>query len=272
VSLAQAQAQGDTASIERSQKSIESYRTNGIGLALKYIDEELLVNCDRGQLRSDLLSRIEPARILLNESEPVVAVEAMPELRITGISSNFIPIETDANGSCSGPYIDLNFTVVNSGGDFPRQSDLKTNRERVQDAPDKMRYFNIIADLDFGAAGKGGQHVIAADRSQLGGDVLKRGGALNLPYHLRVQDNQVRVTITAKIEGAVFLKVANDSYQSSVYETAIDIPIWDISPFSNATVIGETEKGQSDRDQNNDHQSRSHGHAGTGGRQLQHSL
>jgi hypothetical protein len=228
VTMEAAQRRGDSADVGQQKKSLESYQTIGIAGNLNYIDNDLLQHCDRSLLRPDLVARIEPARKLLEAApDQTFAPDPMPDLQVTGVTSTFVPYLVDDKGRCSGPYMDLQFDVMNRGGDYPRPVDLKTNRERIKDAAEKMHFFTIIAALDFGN-GVTGHEQISVDRSMIKADGLPSTGSASVPFRLRVLDNQLRVRISAKIQGGLFLKVSNDQNESAAYDTAIDIPIWDV--------------------------------------------
>jgi hypothetical protein len=242
--MEEAERRGDAASAASIRKNIESKRKDGIGSILNYIDKSLLPNCNQALLRADLVARIAPARAMLGETtaQPLQA-EGMPDLRVTGVSSTFVPFEADEKGYCTGPFIDLTFNVTNLGGDFPRPVDLQTNRSLVHDAVEKMVYFTVVASFDFGSGGKGGE-VIAVDRNKLGGTVLRSGAAVAVPLHLRVRDNQMAARVSTYVEGGAFLKVSNDQQKGPVYETDVDIPIWDAYAVSHEAFSSTDEAGK----------------------------
>src|SRR5262245_40647847 len=112
----------------------------------------------RGALITTVVALVSRAAFVA-PTERASAADEGPNLKLTSVSSSFIPYETDAQGACSGPFIDFKFVITNFGSDFPRPSDLQANRNRMIGEPEAtMLYFNIYADMDFGAGpGSGGQ-------------------------------------------------------------------------------------------------------------------
>jgi hypothetical protein len=179
-----------------------------------------------------------------------VGAQGLPDLKVTSVSGTFVAYEAGPEGSaaaCIGPFMDFTVVVTNLGSDFPAPADLKVNRSRMIDEPEAtMLYFNLHADMDFGAGpGSGGQHVIAIDKSKVPGGILKSGASLEVPLHLRIFDNQTSVRIDSWVIGGFMLKVANGKSRSESYNSgAIEIPIWDLYTVSSATLQGTTEKGE----------------------------
>jgi hypothetical protein len=173
----------------------------------------------------------------------VLLAQQLPDLTVTSTTAKFVPYELQQNGlsSCIGPFMDLTFVVTNRGADFPHPSDLQVNRSRMVDEPEAtMLYFNLYADMDFGAGpGSGGQHVIAVDKSKVTGGVLKSGAALEVPFRLQIRENQTSLRVSAKLIGGFMLKLANGKPQSEPYDSgALEIPVWDIYAQSHTAVAG----------------------------------
>src|SRR3989344_1116774 len=122
---------GNTANAETNKKNAESWKES-TRILLKMDDEEIIPDCGREVFRPELLEKVEAARRFLGGDAPqAVKEEGMPDVRVTSIASTFIPYETDEKGMCSGPYLDLVFTVTNYGADFPRPVDVQTYEERA---------------------------------------------------------------------------------------------------------------------------------------------
>lgn len=236
--LESAERKGDAKAAAEVRRFIEDGKGN-IRLLLKYYDNEFARDCGKQALDTALVARVEAARqFLASGSATTATVEGMPNLQVTGIQSAFVPYENDEKGKCSGPYLNMEFTVTNRGGDFPRPIDLQTATERLQGLSDTTLYFNIETDLDFGN-GEKRHHQISAERGKFGGGVLKSGASMKIPLKLRVENNQTQARARARISETHFLKTGSDE---GVYESNIDIPIWDISAESHATVDGIEEK------------------------------
>src|SRR3989338_1285201 len=142
---------GNTANAETNKKTAESWKES-TRILLKSNDEEIIPDCGREVFRPELLDKVEAARRFLGGSAPqAVQEEGMPDVRVTSIASTFIPYETDEKGMCSGPYLDLVFTVTNYGADFPRPVDVQTYEERAQRPSNELEFLMVTGELDFGS-------------------------------------------------------------------------------------------------------------------------
>lgn len=224
---------GDASQADTLKKNAQSYKDATTSL-LKFIDSNIAPHCE-GKFRQDLLAEVEKARTFAAEGMTAVAdEEGMPDLRVSGIESVFVPYELDANGGCSGPYLNLTLTVSNSGGDFPRPVDLQTYEERAQRPSKELLFFTAIGELDFG-----GDMKKRLDFPIMGATgTLKAGSSLTIPAKVRIEHNQQRVTVKGSIAGAAFLKIGD----AAPYETEIDIPLWDIYTFSHQVLAGKDQK------------------------------
>jgi hypothetical protein len=166
--------------------------------------------------------------------------EAMPDVRVTHIKSEFIPYETDEKGSCSGPYLNLVFTVSNRGADFPRKADLDYALSRMIPPHDKLNFLTVVASMDFGNK-EISQKLLSVDRTKFPGDKLGGGSSIQVPLKLKIENNQTQLHISAKVEGGSFLKTGNGQAK---YGSDIAIPIWDIYTESNATAASTGDGGR----------------------------
>ncbi len=225
---------GKTEYAEINKKNAESWKES-TRLLLKVDDEEIIPECGTEVFRPELLEKIEAARAFLGGNAPqALQEEGMPDVRVTGIKSTFIPYETDAKGSCSGPYLDLVFTVTNQGAEFPRPVDLQTYVERAQRKADDLQFLQVIGELDFGGDMKKRlDFEIKGDKGHLPG-----GGTLEIPAKIKVEHNQTHVKMKGSLVGHAFVKAGTEG--KPPYETEMDIPIWDIYTESH-TALGNTD-------------------------------
>lgn len=223
---------GNTANAETNKKNAESWKES-TRILLKIDDEEIIPDCGREVFRPELLEKVEAARRFLGGDAPqAVQEEGMPDVRVTDIQSTFIPYETDEKGMCSGPYLDLVFTVTNQGADFPRPVDLQTYVERAQRPAEQLQFMTVIGELDFG-----GEMKKRLDFEIMGKEgSLKSGGSLKVSEKVRAENNQTHARIKGSLEGTSFLKTG--SAASPPYETEMDIPIWDIYTESHSAIDG----------------------------------
>lgn len=214
-----AERRGDSKSASEVRKFIADGKAN-IASLLKTVDEEIIPDCGRDVFRPELLEKVEAARKFLNDgSVPQAQEEGMPDVRVTSIKSTFIPYETDERGDCSGPYLDLVFTVTNYGAAFPRPIDIQTYEERAQRPAKELQFMTVIGELDFGGDMK--KRLDFEVKGDTG--VLASGTSLEIPAKIKVEHNQTHVRIKGSLEGTSFLKTG--SAASPAYETEIDIPI-----------------------------------------------
>lgn len=214
---------GNTEAAEANKRAVEDWKKN-IATRLGMFDNELLKNCKKEVLRSDLLQKIDAARQFLNTEGAVssVGAEGMPDLRVTAVESALVPYEVDEYGSCNGPYVNLTFTVTNYGADFPRPIDLQTYKERTQQPDDASTFFTVLGELDFGGGVKKSLNVPV--KGALGN--IPSGGSIKVPAKILVENNQMHAQATGSVAETAFLKTGNSS--AVPYETSIDIPLWDI--------------------------------------------
>jgi hypothetical protein len=168
------------------------------------------------------------------------AADGMPDLRVTAVQSTFVPSVADPNGGCTGPYLDLQFTIANLGADYPRPADLQLTLDRVQDPPETLRMLTLVYDLQ--QDGKSfGEYLVEVHRTSLATSFLPSGSTLDVHDRYRVPDDQRAIGVSAKVAGSYFMKTGNDGI---AYETSLAIPIWDVSTVSASTIGGTGADGR----------------------------
>ena len=223
---------GNTANAETNKKNAESWKES-TRILLKIDDEEIIPDCGREVFRPELLEKVEAARRFLGGDAPqAVKEEGMPDVRVTSIASTFIPYETDERGECSGPYLDLVFTVTNYGADFPRPVDVQTYEERAQRPSNELEFLMVTGELDFGGEMKKRlDFEIKGDKGR-----ILSGGTLQIPAKVKVEHNQTHVRIKGSLMGYAFVKTGTEG--KPPYEMEVDIPIWDIYAESHSAIDG----------------------------------
>ena len=234
-----AQRTGNAAAYETQKKALESLKKEGVGGNLRYIDEQVLKYCDRSALRPDLLSRVDPYRSLVNGSEETFEAEGMPDIRVTGIEHEFIPMELNDNGECSGPYVKLTFIVTNLGSDYPRPVDLQTYIERAQQPAEKLSFFTMYGELNFGAENL--RHGIEMTIGTHSGAMLKSGASIKIPAKIRLQHDEVIAHAMGWLYTNQLLKTQNSGMK---YETDIELPMWDIYTESHKVLKAKDAEGK----------------------------
>jgi len=235
--IKESERKGDTVSAEANRKSLESYKAS-IGGNIKYIEDQLIKNCDNSKFRPELLEQLKDVKKYMNEKEEDVAeTEGMPDLRISNITSTFVPYRMDAFNRCEGPFLDLVFTVTNNGADFPRPVDIEYFSERAQRPADELQFFTMVSELDFG---KDMRKQFNLEITGASGGYIKSGASFNIPATLKIDYNQTHAKATAHVTGAAFLKFGS----GATYQTEIDVPLWDIHTESHMVVQSKDEDGK----------------------------
>jgi len=215
-----AERRGDAAGAEANRKSAESRKESTRSL-LKFIDSNIAPVCE-GKFRSDLLAKVDDARKFAEgATAAAVKEEGMPDLRVTSITSAFVPFEMDQFGRCEGPFLHLVFTVTNGGGDFPRPVDAQTFTERAERPAAELQYFTVIGELDFGNEMK--QRLDLTVNGDTGN--IPSGGTITIPAKVKIGYNQTQAKATGKVAVAALLKNGSADF---VYSTELPVPIWDI--------------------------------------------
>jgi hypothetical protein len=235
-----AERTGKQADADAQRETLESHRKEGIGGNIKYIEEQLIKNCDTSKFNPGLMDRLAEAKKLLDEKDETFTEEGMPDLRVTSIGSTFIPYQMDSFGRCEGPFLDLVFTITNVGGDYPRPVDVQTLSERAKRPADEMPFFTLIGELDFGGDMK--KRVDIEIKGASGG-YIKSGGSKQIPAKIRIDYNQIHAKVKGTVATTAFLKTATDT-AGTAHETEVDVPLWDIYIFSHQAVGAKDEDGK----------------------------
>ncbi|MDO8648889.1 MAG: hypothetical protein Q7R81_03835 [Candidatus Peregrinibacteria bacterium] len=230
--LANAERTGNAANVQAFQKSVGEWKGN-LETMLGFIDRDMIPECE-GKFSPELLAKAEEVRGFVKGGTGTEEQkeEGMPDLRVTKIESAFIPVEFDPNGGCSGPYLELTYTVSNQGGDFPRPVDLEEYAKRAQQPPENLEFFNVYGELDFGNDSR-----TSADFEVKGGSdgMIKKGGSLKLKKKVRVEHNQTHAKAWGYVQSSALLKNGGNSVR---HETAIDVPMWDVYAESHEVIDG----------------------------------
>ncbi len=231
---------GNTVSAEANKKSAESWKESTRSL-LKFVDSNIAPVCE-GKFRQDLLAKVDDARTFANDDTAVKLADAegMPDVRVSAIESTFVPFEIDERGQCSGPYLNLVFTVSNYGGDFPRPVDLQTYTERAQRTADELPFLAMTGELDFGGDMR---KRVDLEVTGANGGRLPSGASLKMPAKIKVDYNQTHARAKGSVAGMAFLKTGSTA--AAPYETEIDIPLWDIYTESHMVIQSKGEDGKS---------------------------
>ncbi len=233
--MEEAQRKGNTKLYDEQKKIYDEYMKEGIGGNIAYIEDQVLKNCDHGVLRSELFPGLDAAKKFLTGQDETFEAEGMPDIQVTKVDSTFIPYELDDRGECSGPYLDLKITVLNRGSDFPRPIDLKIYEERAKQPADKLSFFTVSGELNFGGDSRKSIELEVKGGS---GGRIPSSSSLTLPMKIKIDNDQVNAHVTAKVTAMQLLK---NGYGGSVYETNIDVPLWDIYTESHIALTGKDE-------------------------------
>lgn len=228
---------------EKSLQTLRSGISSNRGLAsgnLSYIDDEIGKNCDPTKLDPALMEDVEEAREWLGEEGKEFKAEELPELKVTDIKAEFVPYEETPNGSCNGPFMDLEFTVINDGADLPRDVDwekyTKLHEEgAVKTPPDQAVLFVLSATLDYGD-GRTDSEGTQVTYSDFASGVMGKGQQYFYETRVQIYDDQTSLHISASAGGIGLIQTA----EGELYEETFDIPIWDITPESTKSwTLGE---------------------------------
>jgi hypothetical protein len=231
----EAQRKGNTSDYEAQKKSYVSHRINGIGGNIKYIEEQLLKNCDTSKFGPELMNGLAEAKKLLDETEqvPTAGAEGMPDIRVSEIKSTFVPYRMDAMGRCEGPFLDLVFTVTNNGESYPRPVDVEEYERRAQRPARDLEYF-VFTGLASFATGPA-KSVDVTIKGGSGGNIPK-GGSLDIPASIKIDYDQTKAHITGKVTTHAFLKNGNEGI---THEIDVDVPVWDIYTENHQALVSK---------------------------------
>ena len=170
------------------------------------------------------------------------ASTAAPNVRVTDIRSTFVPSVPDTDGDgCSGPYLDLRFTIANLGAAYPIADELVAT-QTIPLPADGYTLLVLTVWMDqFGTGENMAQRNVPVLMADVPGQMLGAGQSIEVGWRYRVPDDQTSMRFFGEVRGAHFHVTTGSTGER--YQITVPIPIWDVRPKEAGTVESKADNG-----------------------------
>ena len=159
-----------------------------------------------------------------------------PNVRVTDIRSTFVPSIPDADGDgCSGPYLDLRFTIPNLSATYPVPEELL----ETQSLPPRPEGFTLLVlqvwTDQFGTGQSMAQSNVPVMMNDVPGQLLLPGQSVEVTWRYRVPNDQTSMRFFGEVTGAHYHVTTGSTGER--YRVDVPIPIWDVRPRDAKSVL-----------------------------------
>ena len=172
-----------------------------------------------------------PGQITASSPSPAVPTvdpaATTPNVRVTDARGTLVPSIPDADGfGCTGPYLDLRFTITNLGATYPLPDEL-IETQSIPLPPQGYTLLVLAVWIDqLGTGESMAQQNVPVLMDDVPGGTLTPGQSVDVTWRYRVPDDTTSMRFFGEVTGAHFFRTTGSTGER--YETRQSIPSWDL--------------------------------------------